>query len=193
MLFIWSRNRLHSNGFGATQWHELYWTIDLQVSWISYLLCISIGFPLAERYQFRFVVEFPVSQLTYGYILLLIISVITSLFRINISRILIYIFFYAYCILNSAPMSLFLFFFLFIHRTTSGFLMFSESKRFCLYMIYAWGLSSMLTIIVFVLDSTPSLSESLRPGIGVSSCFLKSMHTILTNVNGKTIIKCWLV
>ncbi|XP_055318309.1 G-protein coupled receptor Mth2-like isoform X2 [Sitodiplosis mosellana] len=58
-------------------------------------------------------------------------------------------------------------------RTTSGFLTFSESKRFVLYMIYAWGLASLLTIVVFILDSTPSLSENLRPGMGVGTCFLK--------------------
>lgn len=66
------------------------------------------------------------------------------------------------------------------YRTTSGFLTFSESKRFILYMIYAWGLSSLLTIMVVVLDSTPSLPENLQPGIGSGSCFLKSMNIILT-------------
>ncbi|XP_031622142.1 G-protein coupled receptor Mth2-like [Contarinia nasturtii] len=58
-------------------------------------------------------------------------------------------------------------------RTTSGFLVFSEKMRFTLYMIYAWGLSSLLTFTVFILDSMPSISESIRPGIGVGTCFLK--------------------
>lgn len=52
--------------------------------------------------------------------------------------------------------------------------MFSEKKRFLLYMIYAWGLSFFLTFIAFLLDTTESIPDSLQPGIGVGTCFLKS-------------------
>lgn len=62
------------------------------------------------------------------------------------------------------------------YSTTNGFQMYSEKTRFFFYMVYAWGLSLLLTFIVFILDSTQSLSQNLRPGIGIQTCFLKSMH-----------------
>lgn len=58
--------------------------------------------------------------------------------------------------------------------------MFSERKRFFLYMLYAWGLSLFLTFVVFILDSTKSLSQELQPGIGVQTCFLKSKINLST-------------
>ena len=50
----------------------------------------------------------------------------------------------------------------------------SERKRFISYMIYAWGLPFILTLITVILDSTELLPDRLLPGIGTTTYFLKS-------------------
>lgn len=58
------------------------------------------------------------------------------------------------------------------HRTTF------DKKRFFFYMLYAWGISSLLTFIIFILDYTKPLPDRFLPGLGTWTCFLKG-----TNLN----------
>lgn len=64
-------------------------------------------------------------------------------------------------------------------RTMHHRKMLSENKRFFLYSLYAWGLSLFLTIIAYVVDNSESLPEHLQPGIGVTTCFMRSMLILL--------------
>lgn len=66
------------------------------------------------------------------------------------------------------------FFFKSICRSTHGVFVYTERKRFLLYMLYAWGVSLFLTFVVFIVDITPIFKSSdLRPSIGDPTCFLK--------------------
>lgn len=54
-------------------------------------------------------------------------------------------------------------------------------KSFIWYMIYAWGLSLLLTCAVFVLNTSEFLPDEFRPSIGTEKCFFdgKNYHFIL--------------
>lgn len=58
--------------------------------------------------------------------------------------------------------------------SATRFKMDAERKRFISYMIYAWGLPFILTLITVILDSTEPLPDWALPGIGTTTYFLKS-------------------
>jgi G protein-coupled receptor Mth (Methuselah protein) len=47
-----------------------------------------------------------------------------------------------------------------------------EAKKFIIYSIYAWGCTSLISIITFGMEELPYLPTGvIRPGIGISNCW----------------------
>lgn len=65
-------------------------------------------------------------------------------------------------------------FFLLISSTTNTFDPFNERRKFRFYVVYVLGLSSFLTMNIFILDHFEPFQNILLPGIGVETCFLRS-------------------
>lgn len=62
-----------------------------------------------------------------------------------------------------------------LSRATHMFRQCSDKKQFRFYMVYAWGLSLLLTLVVVVLGYTRPFPDNLLPGVDINTCFLRSM------------------
>jgi len=48
----------------------------------------------------------------------------------------------------------------------------NEENKFIIYSIYAWGCTTLISIITFGMDKLPYLLiDNIRPRIGISSCW----------------------
>lgn len=68
----------------------------------------------------------------------------------------------------------------YICRTMHMFRRISDKKKCRFYMLYAWGLSSLLTIGIYMLDLMRPFSSDALPGVGVKTCFLQSISSLPT-------------
>jgi len=50
----------------------------------------------------------------------------------------------------------------------------SDTKRFMVYCLYAFGVPFLMTTVMFILDNTDMLDVTLRAGIGNENCWIKS-------------------
>ncbi|CAG9853605.1 unnamed protein product [Phyllotreta striolata] len=48
-----------------------------------------------------------------------------------------------------------------------------ELKKLLIYTAYGWGMPLLLTILIYVLSITESLSDTIRPYVGTKTCFLE--------------------
>lgn len=60
---------------------------------------------------------------------------------------------------------------------------YSEKHQFRFYMVYGWGLSAILTLILPVLDYTEPFPSYLLPEVDINTCFLRSMYKYQIIVN----------
>ncbi|XP_060842363.1 G-protein coupled receptor Mth2-like isoform X2 [Rhopalosiphum padi] len=56
----------------------------------------------------------------------------------------------------------------------------NEENKFIIYSIYAWGCTTLISIITFGMDKLPYLLiDNIRPRIGISSCWFGYLATLL--------------
>lgn len=149
---------LHWAVFYTIDWN-LYRTDYLQIYWAHNLLCILVSVSLVERHLFQRVSVFQVLD-NYAYWI----------------RVIEY-----WMIMHQLSRK-----FCFFYRRTNLLQFYSEGKVFFWYLCYALGVPLLLSITVFLVDSTELVQEHLRPGIGVEHCFFNSeIHVtqILFHIN----------
>lgn len=53
-----------------------------------------------------------------------------------------------------------------------------DSKRFLYYCLYAFGLSTLLSIFVYCIDALELFDEKFRPSIGVKRCWMQDSRLV---------------
>ena len=60
-----------------------------------------------------------------------------------------------------------------------GFVKIAESKRYCVYSLYAFGLASLLTLVLFLADVIPGIPKDFKPFIGHNSCWVPTVRFVM--------------
>lgn len=58
--------------------------------------------------------------------------------------------------------------------TTNTYDQCCERENFRIHMVFVWGCSSFLTVLLVILDFFKLFRDELLPGVGVQTCFLQS-------------------
>lgn len=61
-------------------------------------------------------------------------------------------------------------------RATLKLRQFSDKNQFRFYMVYGWGLSAILTLVMPLLNYTHPFPNYFLPVLDINTCFLQSMY-----------------
>ena len=62
-----------------------------------------------------------------------------------------------------------------IRESFRGYRKIQDKNRFTVYCLYAFGSATVLTLALYILDSTSLISEQLRPQMGTEICWIKKI------------------